>query len=41
MQKNKGVAKPLPYFNKPTVIAGLSKNGHSLENPANYILIKG
>jgi hypothetical protein len=35
------VAKPLPYFNKPTVIAGLSKNDHSLETLAHYIFIKG
>jgi hypothetical protein len=35
------VAKPLPYFNKPTVIADLSKNDHSLEILAHYILIKG
>lgn len=41
MQKNKGVAKPLPYFNKPTVIAGLSKNDHALETLAQNILIKG
>jgi len=39
MQKNKGVAKPLPYFNKPTVIVGLSKNDHRSEIPTNFILI--
>jgi len=38
MQKNKGVAKPLPYFNKPTVIVGLSKNDHQLDKLTNFIL---
>jgi len=38
MQKNKGVAKPLPYFNKPTVIVGLSKNDNQSEIPTNFIL---